>query len=40
MTHVPYKGQAPTTTAVMTGEVQLLITTPSGAMNEFIARSG
>ena len=37
MTHVPYKGQAPTTTAAVSGEVQLLITTPSGAMNEFIA---
>jgi tripartite-type tricarboxylate transporter receptor subunit TctC len=37
MTHVPYKGQAPTTTAVISGEVQLLITTPSAAMNEFIA---
>jgi tripartite-type tricarboxylate transporter receptor subunit TctC len=37
MTHVPYKGQAPTTTAVLANEVQLLITTPSGAMNEFIA---
>ncbi len=36
MTHVPYKGQAPTTTAAVAGEVQLLITTPSGAMNEFI----
>jgi tripartite-type tricarboxylate transporter receptor subunit TctC len=30
MTHVPYKGQAPTTTAAVAGEVQLLITTPSG----------
>ena len=37
MTHVPYKGQAPTTTAVISNEVQLLITTPSAAMNEFIA---
>ncbi|HEX2539686.1 MAG TPA: tripartite tricarboxylate transporter substrate binding protein [Caldimonas sp.] len=37
MTHIPYKGQAPTTTAVIAGEVQLLITTPSAAMNEFIA---
>jgi tripartite-type tricarboxylate transporter receptor subunit TctC len=27
MTHVPYKGQAPTTTAVLTNEVQLLVTT-------------
>lgn len=38
MTHIPYKGQAPTTTAAVAGEVQLLITTPSGAMNEFIAQ--
>jgi tripartite-type tricarboxylate transporter receptor subunit TctC len=37
MTHIPYKGQAPTTNAVISGEVQLLITTPSAAMNEFIA---
>ena len=37
MTHVPYKGQAPTTTAVISNEVQLLITTPSAAMNEFIS---
>jgi tripartite-type tricarboxylate transporter receptor subunit TctC len=37
MTHIPYKGQAPTTTAVLSGEVQLLITTASAAMNEFIA---
>jgi tripartite-type tricarboxylate transporter receptor subunit TctC len=36
MTHIPYKGQAPTTTAAVSGEVQLLITTPSGAMNDFI----
>lgn len=38
MTHVPYKGQGPTTQAVLTGEVQLLITTPSGAMNDFIEK--
>ncbi|NUZ04734.1 Bug family tripartite tricarboxylate transporter substrate binding protein [Piscinibacter koreensis] len=37
MTHVPYKGQGPTTNAVIAGEVQLLITTASAAMNEFIA---
>lgn len=37
MVHVPYKGQGPTTNAVMTGEVKLLITTPSGAMNSHIA---
>jgi tripartite-type tricarboxylate transporter receptor subunit TctC len=36
MTHVPYRGQAPTTNAVLTGEVQLLITSMSGAMREFI----
>jgi tripartite-type tricarboxylate transporter receptor subunit TctC len=38
LTHIPYKGQGPTTTAVIAGEVQLLITTPSAAMNEFIAQ--
>ena len=37
LTHVPYKGQGPTTTAVISNEVQLLITTPSSTMNEFIA---
>jgi tripartite-type tricarboxylate transporter receptor subunit TctC len=37
MTHVPYKGQAPTTNAVISAEVQLLITTASSTMNEFIA---
>ena len=37
MTHVPYKGQAPTTNAVLAGEVQLLITTASSTMNDFIA---
>jgi tripartite-type tricarboxylate transporter receptor subunit TctC len=37
MTHVPYKGQAPTTNAVIAGEVQLLITTASSTMNDFIA---
>ncbi len=36
MIHIPYKGQAPTTNAVMTGEVKLLITTSSAAMNSFI----
>jgi len=35
--HVPYKGQAPTTNAVVSGEVKLLITTASGVMNDFIA---
>ena len=38
MTHIPYKGQGPTTTAVIAGEVQLLVTTPSSAMNDFIAQ--
>jgi len=37
MTHVPYKGQAPTTNAVVAGEVKLLITTASAAMNGFIS---
>ena len=37
MTHIPYKGQAPTTNAVIAGDVQLLITTASSAMNDFIA---
>ena len=36
MVHIPYKGQAPTANAVMTGEVKLLITTSSAAMNAFI----
>jgi tripartite-type tricarboxylate transporter receptor subunit TctC len=37
MTHVPYKGQAPTTNAIVAGEVAMLVTTASGTMNEFIA---
>lgn len=37
MTHIPYRGQAPTTNAVLTGEVALLITSMSGAMRDFIA---
>jgi tripartite-type tricarboxylate transporter receptor subunit TctC len=37
MTHIPYKGQAPTTNAVIAGDVQLLVTSPSAAMNDFIA---
>ncbi len=36
MTHIPYRGQAPTTNAVITGEISLLITSMSGAMNDFI----
>ena len=30
--HVPYKGEAPSTLAVRTGEVQMLLTTPSSSM--------
>ena len=37
VTHIPYKGQAPTTNAVLTGEVKLLITTSSAAMNSHIS---
>ncbi len=37
LNHIPYKGQAPTTNALLSGEVQLLITSPSGTMNQFIA---
>lgn len=37
MRHIPYKGQAPTTQAVISGEVSMLITTASATMNEFIA---
>jgi len=37
MIHIPYKGQAPTSNAVMTGEVKVLITTSSSAMNGYIA---
>lgn len=37
MTHIPYKGQAPTTNAVVAGEVKMLITSASSAMNGFIA---
>jgi tripartite-type tricarboxylate transporter receptor subunit TctC len=36
MIHVPYKGQGPTTQAIMTGEVDVLLTTASSAMNGFI----
>ena len=36
MMHIPYKGQAPTTNAVLTGEVKVLITTSSAAMNSHI----
>lgn len=36
MVHVPYKGQAATVTAVMAGEVKLLITSPSSTMKSLI----
>jgi tripartite-type tricarboxylate transporter receptor subunit TctC len=36
MTHIPYRGQAPTTNAVLTGEIALLITSMSSAMKGFI----
>ncbi|MCX7960552.1 MAG: tripartite tricarboxylate transporter substrate binding protein [Burkholderiales bacterium] len=36
LVHIPYKGQAPTTNAIATGEIKLLITTSSAAMNNFI----
>jgi len=36
MTHIPYRGQAPTTNAVLTGEVALLITSMSSSMRGFI----
>jgi tripartite-type tricarboxylate transporter receptor subunit TctC len=37
MAHVPYKGQGPTVNAVLAGEVQLLITSPSASMQSQIA---
>lgn len=36
MTHIPYKGQAPTTQAILTGESKLLLSTSSSQMNAFI----
>lgn len=36
LNHIPYKGQAPTAQAVLTGEVKLLISTTSSQMNGFI----
>ena len=36
MTHVAYKGQAPTLTALLANEVQMLLTTPTGAMRSYI----
>lgn len=37
MTHIPYKGQAPTLTALMAGDVQMLLTTPTDAMRGQVA---
>jgi tripartite-type tricarboxylate transporter receptor subunit TctC len=39
LVHIPYKGQAPAVTAVMTGEVKMSLTSPSGATFE-LARAG
>lgn len=36
MVHIPYKGQAPTTNAIVSGEVKVLITTSSATMNTYI----
>ena len=36
MLHVPYKGQAPTMQAILTGEAKVLLTTSSAQMNGFI----
>ncbi|HMN80017.1 MAG TPA: tripartite tricarboxylate transporter substrate binding protein [Burkholderiaceae bacterium] len=36
MLHVPYKGQAPATLAVMSGEAKVLLTTSSAQMNGYI----
>jgi tripartite-type tricarboxylate transporter receptor subunit TctC len=36
MVHVPYRGQAPTTLAIFSSEVDILLTTASDTMNEHI----
>jgi tripartite-type tricarboxylate transporter receptor subunit TctC len=36
MVHVPYKGVAPAITAVLSGEVSMALTVPTGTMNEYI----
>ena len=36
LTHVSYRGQAPTTLAILTGEVKLLITTGSDLLNDYV----
>jgi tripartite-type tricarboxylate transporter receptor subunit TctC len=37
MTHIPYKGQAPTLQALMMNDVQVLLTTPTDAMRAQVA---
>ena len=34
--HVPYKGTAPSTLAVLSGEVKMLLTAPTDAMNNYV----
>ena len=36
MTHIPYKGVGPVTQALLTGEVQVLISTTSAQLSEFV----
>jgi tripartite-type tricarboxylate transporter receptor subunit TctC len=36
LTHIPYKGQAPATQAVLTGEVKILLSTTTSQLNQFI----
>jgi len=36
MVHVPYRGQAPALAAVLSGEVPMSLTSPSGSMNEYV----
>jgi tripartite-type tricarboxylate transporter receptor subunit TctC len=36
MTHIPYKGMGPVTQAILSGEVQVLLSTASGQFNQFV----
>ena len=36
LTHIPYRGQAPTTNAALAGEVNMLITSLSGTMRQHV----